>query len=340
MAIVSKGKELRRLIGAFEREAARFYDLEFRTYYLHKSVPAPDFKFKAENHATTLWQFYGDLIPERLATDILRSDPKWGIAGAELTQMGVLQGEGCKLFVRMAKRAAAIFSKKEKAFITSRVVDEIVKSKKSTEYTPVSRVNGDPVATWLNFLLYHLSLTQSESGEFVAIEPDPFALSLLALERLEEEKQVVKADRSSTKLSDIKFRVAMSFPGEKRAYVSKVTAALTKELGKDSVFYDFDYQAQLARPNLDTLLQGIYRDASDMVVVFLCGDYASKDWCRLEWRAVRDIIKSRGDERIMFVRFDDAHVDGVFSIDGYIDGKVHPPKKTAEFILTRLSELA
>lgn len=110
-------------------------------------------------------------------------------------------------------------------------------------------------------------------------------------------------------------------------------------LGHDSVFYDYDYQAQLARPNLDTFLQKIYRDNSDLIVVFLCAEYAKKEWCGLEWRAVRDIIKSKQDERVMFVRFDGTEIDGMLSIDGYIDARSRNAKQVADFILTRLAEL-
>lgn len=131
----------------------------------------------------------------------------------------------------------------------------------------------------------------------------------------------------------------MSFPGEKREFVDDVVNALRPTLGPDAIFYDYDYQAQLARPNLDTLLQDIYRNRSDLIVVFLCKEYAQKQWCGLEWRAVRDIIKSKEDDRVMFVRFDDAPVDGVYSIDGYIDVNASSAKEVANFISERLALL-
>ncbi len=151
--------------------------------------------------------------------------------------------------------------------------------------------------------------------------------------------EVDKVDRSSRKLSEIRFKVAMTFPGERRAYVSEVVEALREPLGPDAVFYDSDYQAQLARPNLDTLLQGIYRQNSQLLVVFLCAEYGHKQWCGLEWRVIRDIIKAKEDERVMFVRFDDAPVNGFLSIDGYIDARSHGPAKVAAFIRRRLDEL-
>lgn len=135
---------------------------------------------------------------------------------------------------------------------------------------------------------------------------------------------------------DVHFKVAVSFPGEYREYVSQVVDTLFESLGPDTIFYDIHYQADLARPNLDLLLQETYRNRSDLVVVFLCAEYQAKQWCGLEWRAIRDIIKSRSDESIMFVRFDDAPVDGTLSIDGYIDARAHPPEVVARYILQRV----
>lgn len=115
---------------------------------------------------------------------------------------------------------------------------------------------------------------------------------------------------------------------------------MRKNLDNDCLFYDFDYQSQLARPNVDTLLQNIYRNHAKLIVVFLSKEYAQKEWCGLEWRAVRDIIKSKGDEQIMFVRFDNAPIEGLFSIDGYIDANIFESKQVAEFILERVKLLA
>lgn len=143
-------------------------------------------------------------------------------------------------------------------------------------------------------------------------------------------------DKSLSRVEDINFKVALSFPGEKRGYVSNVVDLLKASLGKDQVFYDFDYQSQLARPDLDTLLQNIYRDNCDLVAVFLCKEYSEKEWCGLEWRAAREIIRSKNNERIMFIRFDDAKIEGVFSIDGYIDANHFSESEICKFILERV----
>ena len=87
---------------------------------------------------------------------------------------------------------------------------------------------------------------------------------------------------------------------------------------------------------MDILLQDIYGERSNLVVVFLCTDYQNKKWCGVEFRVIREIIMNREHERVMFVRMDDGKVDGVFDTDGYIDGRTCPPTDVARFIQERV----
>lgn len=159
--------------------------------------------------------------------------------------------------------------------------------------------------------------------------------------RLKRDYPDCLAHASHTPLSieDIKFSVALSFPGTHRSYVEKVAQYLINHLGQNRIFYDKDYQADLARPNLDVLLQRIYHDQSELVVVFLAAGYTSSEWCGLEWRAIRNIIKRKKAEQLMFVRLDNAEVEGLFSIDGYLDGSVYGPHQVGEFVLRRCGVL-
>jgi len=133
-----------------------------------------------------------------------------------------------------------------------------------------------------------------------------------------------------------RFAVALSFPGEVRDYVSQVAAGLARALGGGAVFYDRNFKSELARPNLDIYLQRIYHDESQLLVVFLSGDYQNKEWCGLEWRAIRDLIKKRRSDEVMFFRTDDAQVDGSYSIDGHIDTRDCQPDEAVRLILERL----
>ena len=140
-------------------------------------------------------------------------------------------------------------------------------------------------------------------------------------------------------ISKHQFDVALSFPGESRAFIEEIAGALEGRLGPDRYFYDNNYKAQLARPSLDVLLQDIYRNRSKLIVVFLGGNYQHKEWCGIELRAIHEIILERGYDRIMFVRLDDGAVDGVFKTDGYVDARQHNPAEIAHFIQQRVALL-
>jgi hypothetical protein len=133
-----------------------------------------------------------------------------------------------------------------------------------------------------------------------------------------------------------RFDVALSFPGARRNYVRQVADSLVRSLGSDRIFFDENFRAELARPNSDILLQNIYRKQSKLVVVFASAEYEQSEWCGLEWRVMRDLIKARDDASIMFMRFDDAEIPGLLSIDGYIDLRNFTAAEAADLIRNRL----
>jgi len=143
-------------------------------------------------------------------------------------------------------------------------------------------------------------------------------------------------DRSQAISSNKRFLVALSFPGERRNFVSQVAYCLEIEIGRERTLYDRFFEAEFARPNLDTYLQNLYHNESELVVVFLGRDYERKEWPGLEWRAVRDLLKKRKDSSIMPIRLDDGDVTGSFSIDGYVDAAGRGPDEIAGLILDRL----
>jgi len=134
-----------------------------------------------------------------------------------------------------------------------------------------------------------------------------------------------------------RFRVALSFSGEHREFLAEVANCLAGDLGPELIFYDKNYEAELARLNLDIYLQKIYHDDSDLIAIFLCAEYEKKDWCGLEWRAIRDLIKKRNSDAIMPFRFDSTEIPGLFSIDGYVAIGQRTPNDVASLILQRLN---
>lgn len=132
------------------------------------------------------------------------------------------------------------------------------------------------------------------------------------------------------------FEVAVSFAGEHRKFVEDTCNIVIGQLGENSVFYDNNYKSQLAVPSLDKVLKSIYHSRADLIVVFLSAEYNEKEWCGLEFHAIRDLLRSQNTDKIMYIRMNDGNVEGVYGIDGYIDGSSHTPEQIAKFILERV----
>lgn len=135
------------------------------------------------------------------------------------------------------------------------------------------------------------------------------------------------------------FEVAFSFPGESRTLVEQVLIELKRLMPAGSIFYDNEFKAFLARPNLDVMMEQIYRDRSKLLVVFLSGDYQQKAWCGLEFRVIKEVVFKREHERVMYIKTDDIPVQGILTTDGYIDARTHTPKQLAHFIYLRANAL-
>jgi len=140
--------------------------------------------------------------------------------------------------------------------------------------------------------------------------------------------------------SSHRFQIALSFPGESRARVQQIAENLSVSVPKESILYDRWLAAELARPNLDIYLTDLYRIDSLLLVFFLSGHYAEKEWCGLEWRVGRDLLKQKQEQRLMHLRLDDAEIPGLHSIDGYLDIRNLSDAQVTNAILERLAMLS
>jgi hypothetical protein len=140
-------------------------------------------------------------------------------------------------------------------------------------------------------------------------------------------------------ISKHQFKVALSFSGEYRDYVKQVANELERVLGKDSYFFDENYKAQLAMPSMDLLLQNIYSKQSDLIVVFFGNSYQKKEWCGIEFSAIRELILHKQKNRIMYIKMDEGKVAGILNIDGYIDARTTTSTEIASCIKERLQIL-
>jgi hypothetical protein len=138
-------------------------------------------------------------------------------------------------------------------------------------------------------------------------------------------------------MSGKRFRVAFSFAGEKRSFVSKVAAILASRFGEDAILYDKYHEAEFARPRLGRYLPRLSREQADLIIVVICKNYGQKEWPGLEWDAVFDLLKKRQEEEVMLCRFDQASVEGLFSDAGYVELDDKTPAITAQLILQRLA---
>jgi len=330
-------KEWRRLYQDFESHASQYHDLtlsiDYRTPHHRPELPS-----EKPNHVAVLWQYFGNAGHDFNADEF---DPTqqtdYGHPSAKVTAYGLIAGVQTGLFKRMAHRAGSLLPDEFRIEITRRIMENVVDPEAPGK--PVFGCNQDPLATWLNFLLMIGSTLQPERFRRRTLPIDPFTASLAPIDFLlnyKPQQQSAKDVMDIAEFTSQRFKIALSFPGEKREFISKIAEDLSDRLGQDSIFYDKYYEAELARPDLDDILQKVYHDNSELVVVFLCEEYTKKEWCGLEWRAVKDLIKKRRDADIMIMRFDDCEISGLYSIDGYADLRDRSPKDAADLIYRRL----
>jgi tetratricopeptide (TPR) repeat protein len=134
-----------------------------------------------------------------------------------------------------------------------------------------------------------------------------------------------------------RFRVAFSFAGEKRDFVSKLAAILAKRFGEAAILYDKYHKAEFSRSDLAFYLPDLYHHQSDLVVAVLCPDYEKKEWCGLEWNAIFGLLRERKVGEVMLTRFGRVEGKGLQSLAGYTDLDDETPETTATLILERLA---
>lgn len=137
-----------------------------------------------------------------------------------------------------------------------------------------------------------------------------------------------------------RFDIALSFPGEHRAFVEQVAEHLAAAFTSERVLYDKYHEEELARLDLNIYLPALYRKEAELIVVCLCPEYAAKLWCRLEWRHISQLIATVDAKRIMFLSFGnpgDLSDLGILGGDGYINIDSLTPQTVAEKIRKRLN---
>jgi hypothetical protein len=122
-----------------------------------------------------------------------------------------------------------------------------------------------------------------------------------------------------------RYKFGLSFPGELRDEKVHQLADLlcvNCDGDEDRVLYDLYQQGANARPGLDEYLPGEYTKC-ELVIIFLCKEYALKNWCRKEWLVVQRLARdSELRHRVMYLWFGDLEdaVLGELGLDWNTDG--------------------
>jgi hypothetical protein len=144
---------------------------------------------------------------------------------------------------------------------------------------------------------------------------------------------VVTAMGGSTR----RFRVALSFAGEKRQFVDQVARILAYRFGEEKILYDKFHEAEFARGDLGVYLPELYNASSDLIVVVVCPDYGKKQWTGLEWAAIHDLLRQRKNQDVMFCRFEYATVKGIYGTSGFVELDDVSPVQAVTLVLQRLA---
>ncbi|HBJ87680.1 MAG TPA: hypothetical protein DDZ88_28250 [Verrucomicrobiales bacterium] len=138
-------------------------------------------------------------------------------------------------------------------------------------------------------------------------------------------------------MSTQRFRIAFSFAGEKRDFVSKVVALLAARFGEDAILYDKFYEAKFAKAGLAFSLPELYHKQSDLIVTVFCPDYDTKEWCGLEWSAIYGLIKQGKVDQVMLTRFERVEGKGLYGLAGFVELDHKSPEEAAKLIFERLA---
>ena len=134
-----------------------------------------------------------------------------------------------------------------------------------------------------------------------------------------------------------RFRIALSFAGEKRDYVAQVAAILAERFGEEAILYDKYHEAEFARYDLGLYLPKLYGEQSDLVVPVLCPKYDVKRWTGWEWVHIYGLLTKSDGQRVMPARFEYAEADGLSPAAGFIELDDKTPEQAARLILERLA---
>ena len=137
-----------------------------------------------------------------------------------------------------------------------------------------------------------------------------------------------------------RFAIGFSFPGIIRPRVEAIADILSKSFSRDRILYDYYHEAEFARFDLDVYFQNLYKNDTELVVVFIGHAYNEREWCGVEWHAIRSRQNARDTDSIMLLKLDNGEPGGFYgNVDGSIDISRKTDEEVAELILQRYNSI-
>lgn len=167
-------------------------------------------------------------------------------------------------------------------------------------------------------------------------------------------KSAEESDQHMSQYTRFEYTYGLSFPGSIttdlegrtlnfRNLVGQVADLMTASCGNDQsrVLYDQYHQGEFARPSLDEYLPAKYRHC-ELIIVFLCKDYADRHWCKREWTVISQLARDVDHRhRVMFLWHGEVDHEVLSSLglswgqDGLFDITMKKPKKIWDEVYNR-----
>jgi tetratricopeptide (TPR) repeat protein len=138
-------------------------------------------------------------------------------------------------------------------------------------------------------------------------------------------------------MSNRRFRVALSFAGEKRHFVREVAHILATRFGEAAILYDEFHTAESVRYDTGIYLARLYSEQSDLIVPILCPKYDAKRWTGWEWVHIYGLLTKEEGYRVMPCRFEYAEVEGLGPAASFLELDKLSPREASTRILERLA---
>ena len=203
---------------------------------------------------------------------------------------------------------------------------------KSIRSTYQKTLRGDRVYGILRNTSYSRKNPITDSLFLCQVETEALAKYFLWLKKTTT--MITNTDTIEMKDSNREYEVCLSFAGEDRVFVEKVASKLIELEVK--LFYDKYEEVTLWGKNLYQYLNDIYKNKSQLCVIFISKYYREKLWTNHELESAQTRAFKENKEYILPIKFDQTELPGLNETIGYLNANDFTPEIIAEMIYKKL----